>query len=93
MSFSYIFLRDHVDRKKCRVREAAKKVLLLMARPLRPNPQPPLELYGRWNVGTLEKNWFKESYFFLNGPALYPPPPLLMVRPLREGLFFATSLS
>ena len=37
-----------------------KKVLLLMAGPLRPNP-PPLELNGRWNVGT-----------FLNGPALYP---------------------
>ena len=31
------------------IREATKKVLLLMAGLLRPNP-PPLELNGRWNV-------------------------------------------
>ena len=36
------------------IREDAKKALFLMARPLRPNPPPPLELNGRWNVGMLE---------------------------------------
>ena len=49
------------------IREAAKKVLLLMARPLRPNPPPPIELNGRWNVGTLEKKAPKK--------VLSPPPP------------------
>ena len=42
------------QRKTVLIREVAKKVLLLMAGPLRPNP-PPLEPLGRWNVGTLEK--------------------------------------
>ena len=40
------------------LREAAKKVLLLMAGPLRPNSPPPLNLNGRKNFGTLEKNKF-----------------------------------
>ena len=62
-----------------------------MAGPLRPNP-PPLEPNGRWNDGTLEKKGSKKSHFFLNGPALYPPP-LLMARPLREELFFSASLT
>ena len=46
----------------CKVREAAKKVLLLMAGPLRPNP-PPLELNGRWKFGTLKKNYQKKFFF------------------------------
>ena len=41
------------------------------------------------NVG---KKGSKKSYYFLNGPALYPPL-LLMARPLRDELFFAASLS
>ena len=52
--------------------EAAKKVLLLMAGPLRPKnplPSPPLDLNGCWNVGTLEKR-FQKKLFFLNGPDL-----------------------
>ena len=50
-----------------------KKYLLLMAGPLRPNPlPPPIELNVRWNFETLEKKF--PSYFFLKGPALYPPP-------------------
>ena len=56
------------------IREAAKKVLLLMAGPLRPKP-PPLELNGHWKVGMLEKK-VKKSYFFLDGLALYHPIPL-----------------
>ena len=64
------------------LREAAKKFLLLMAGPLRPNPLPPLELNGRRKVG---KKSSKKS-FFLNGPAFYPP--LLMAWPQREELFF-----
>ena len=57
------------------LREAAiKQVLLLMTGPLRPNPHPPsslmaVEILERW------KKKFQESSFFLNGPALYPPPP------------------
>jgi len=47
------------------VREAAKKVLPLMAGPLRPNPPPP--------SGLMADGTFLLS-FFLNGPALYPPP-------------------
>ena len=61
-----------------------KKVLLLMAGQLRPNPpplEPPLE---RSNVG---KKGYKKSYFFLN----YPTP--LTARPLREELFLAASLN
>ena len=48
-----------------------KKVLLLMAGPLRqtPPPRPLLELNGRWYVGTLEKR-FQKRFFFLNDPAL-----------------------
>ena len=57
-----------------------------MVRPLRPNPLP-LELNGRWNYGMLEKKVPRKVLFFLNGPALYQPPPLLMVRQLREELF------
>ena len=45
-------------------REDAKKIIFLMAWPLRPNPPPPLELNGRWNV---EKKGSQKSYFFLNG--------------------------
>ena len=50
------------------------KVLLLIAGPLRLNTPPPLELNGRWNVGTFEKKKVKKSYFFLNGRP-FPPPP------------------
>ena len=56
-----------------RQREAAIKVLLLMA----------VEIY----FGTLEKKGSKKNYFFLNGSDLYNPPPLLMNRPLREDFF------
>ena len=57
------------------LREAAKKkVLLLMAGPLRPNLPPPSSLMA---VEILER-WKKRFKFFcfLNGPTLYPPPPL-----------------
>ena len=47
----------------CRLREAAKKVIFLMAGPLRPNPPHPLELNGRWNFGTFEKKVPKEFFF------------------------------
>ena len=36
-----------------------------------PNPPPPLELNGRWNV---RKKRFPKNIFFLDDPALYPPP-------------------
>ena len=45
------------------VREVVKKNILLMALPLRLNPPPPLELNGRWNVGTLEKRFQKKLVF------------------------------
>ena len=38
-----------------------------------------------------KKKKFQKSSFFLNGPALTPPP-LLMTWPLVEDLFFAASL-
>ena len=47
------------------VREAAKKILLLMAGPLR----PPSSFNDRWNFGTLEKKVPKKVFFFFNGPA------------------------
>ena len=43
------------------------------------------ETLVRWKKG------LKKSYIFLNGPALYNPPPLLMARPLREELFFSAA--
>ena len=54
------------------IREAAKKVLLLMDGPLRPNPPPHSSLMA---VGTLErwKKRFQKINFFPNGQALYPP--------------------
>ena len=59
-----------------------KKVLLLMAGPLRPNPI--LELNGRWNVGTSEKR-LKKKLFFPQWPCRpFTPPPLI---------FFVASLS
>ena len=57
--------------------EAAKKVLLLMDGPLKPNHPAPLELNGRWNVRTKAPKKFIFS---------------LMARPLRAELFFAASL-
>ena len=71
----------------CSLRVAAKKVLPLMARPLRLNPPPPLELNGRWNVGTQEKKVPKKVIFSLLARP-FTPPPSLMARPLREELFF-----
>ena len=58
-----------------------------MAGPLRPNPPPPLEPNGRWNVGTLEKKGLKKVLFSLMSRP-FTPPPLLMAMPLREELFF-----
>ena len=55
------------------IKGSCKKNLLLMGGQLRPNPPSPLELNGSWNFGTFEKR-LKKSSFFLNGPALNPPP-------------------
>ena len=63
-----------------------KTVLLLMARPLRPNLPPPLELNGRWNVGTLKNKGYKKAFFSLMARPFTNPPPLLIARPLREEL-------
>ena len=68
-----------------------------MAGSLRPNPLPPLELNGRWNIGTLErwnvgKKGTKKVLFALMAPPFTPPPLLLVAWPLREELFFAASL-
>jgi len=65
-----------------------KKVFLLIAGPLRPNPPSllPTELNGRWKVGTLEKKRLKKAIFFINGPAFTSLPPL-------NGHFFAAFLN
>ena len=70
------------------LREAARnKVVFLMTGPLRPNP-PPLELNGRWNVGTLEKRFKKKLFFPLwPGPLAPPPGPAI-----KRRTFFAASL-
>ena len=70
-------------------REAVKKILLLMAGPLRPTP---LELNGRWNVGTLEKK-VKKSYFFPNGPpSPSVTPPSLNGPSIKRRTFFCSFL-
>ena len=58
------------------LREAEKKVLLLMAGPLKHNPHP-LELNGHWNVGNNVPN-----------KVLFP----LMARPLRADFFLRLPL-
>ena len=70
------------------IREAAKKVLLLMAGPLR--PPPPASSLERWNV---EKKGAKISYVFLHGPVLYPPPLPLNGPAIKRRTFFSASLS
>ena len=73
MSFCYIFLRDHVDRKKCRVRDAAKKVLngqAIKAEP--PTPTRALWPLERWNIG---KEGSKKVIFSLMARPFTPPPP------------------
>ena len=63
----YIFSGPTTKKKKI-------MCLPLMAGPLRPNPHTPLELNGRWNVGTLKKVPKKVIFS-------------LMARQLRENLF------
>ena len=64
-----------------------------MARPLRPNLPPPLELNGRWNVGTLKKKVTKKVFFFLNGPALYQPPSPLNCPAIKRRTFTASLIN
>ena len=61
------------------IREAAKKNLFLVARPLRPLAPPPLGLVA---IGTFFP-YIKKSSFFLSGTPVWPPP-LLMAWPLRK---------
>ena len=56
-----------------RQREAAIKVLLLMA----------VEIF----FGTLEKKGSKKNYFFLNGSDLYNPPPPLNEPAIKRRFF------
>ena len=53
-------------------------------RAIKAYPSTPLELNGRWNVGTLEKKCFQKKFSFLFSLLARPftPPPLpLMARP------------
>ena len=75
------------------LREAAntKRVLLLMAWPLRPNPPPPsslmvVEILDRW------KKRLQKKFFFLKGPALYPHPPFNGPAIKKKNLFLRLSL-
>jgi hypothetical protein len=61
-----------------------------MAGTLRPYPPHPsslmaVEILEYWNKNV------KQKYFFLNGPALYPPPPLNSPA-IKRRTFFAASL-
>ena len=69
-------------------REAAKKVICLMAVSLSPYP-PPLKLNG---IGTFSKNKKspKKVIFFLMASPLHS---LLMALPLKKELFLAASLN
>ena len=62
-----------------------------MAGPLRPTPLSPFELNGRWNLERWKKR-FQKKFFFLNGPALYSPPPLNGPA-IKRRTFFAASLT
>ena len=55
-----------------------------MAGPLRPNP-PPLSLIA---VERLAKKGSNKSSYFLNGPALYPPPPPYNGPAILRRIFF-----
>ena len=74
----------------CPPKGSRKKIRLLMARPLRPNPPTPSSLMaGRWSVGTLEKK-VKKSYFFLMARTFTPP---LNGPAIKRRTFFSASLS
>ena len=69
------------------LREAAKKkVFVLMAGPLRPNPPSSCSMA----VGTLEKR-FQKKFCFLNSQALYPPHPPLNGPAIKKRTFFLAS--
>ena len=68
------------------IREAAKKVLLLMTGPFKPNPRPPLE-FGRFNFGTFKKKVLKKDFFPLIARPFTPPPRNGPARPLKKELF------
>ena len=70
---TYIFLYDNnKDLEKFTFRENSYlQVFFVLYYGI--TPPSPLELNGRWNV---EKKGSRKSYFFLNGPTLYPPSPL-----------------
>ena len=72
------------------VSEAQKKVLFLVARPLRPLAAPPPSRHSghRYFFPYIEK---KVLFSFVAHP--FSPPPLLGARPLREELCFAASLT
>jgi len=61
-----------------------------MAGTLRPYPPHSSSLMAVEILEYWKKN-VKQKYFFLNGPALYPPP-LLIARPLKEELFLRLPL-
>ena len=70
------------QKRTCPIREAAKKVLLLMAEPLRPNPPPPSSLMAVGKMERWEKR-LKKSYFSLMARPLTLPA-ITLARPLRE---------
>ena len=68
--------------KKVLIRVAAKKSSSLNGRAIKASSLMAVGKLERW-----KKKGFKKVNFFLNGPALYPPPHLI-APPLREELFF-----
>ena len=67
------------------LREAVKKIPLLMARPLMPPAPSPLELNGHRNF-FINVQKLKKKVFLPNGPA-FNPLTLLMAWQLAEELF------
>ena len=72
------------------LRESAKKVIFLVARPLRPYPPPPSLVATFFGGGFFLE--FQKKFFLLSGQALSPLPPLTGQESKKKNLFFAASL-
>ena len=82
----------NLESNETMIRESAKKVIFLVARPLRPYPTPPstsTELSGHIGTFFWSKIRFKKSSFLLSGPAVSP----LSGQATKNKNFFEASLS
>ena len=72
------------------LREAAKKLPFLVARPLRPYPLPP-RAQGAHFFGFFYE--LQKKFFFLSGSAFFSPPlPFFVAGPLKKIAFFVSDI-